>query len=233
LKINLKYHNLKNEENVVGLKWGNCAVAGYTGRNQKAVMAHIKELEKLGVPAPQKVPSIYWIEPERISTSKKLYVIGNKTSGEVEYFLAKDKNNETYFTIASDHTDREIEKISVSKAKQICSKIIAENCWKVSDIYDHWDDIIIRTKIKEEDTSPEILYQECKLKEILLPEELQQICEEEIPFKNSNISIFSGTPPIIPNETIFAKIYQLIMVDPVLKREIKHIYRILSLPDRS
>ena len=233
MRINLRYRNLKTEENIVELKWDSCVAVGYTGRDQKAVMEHIKELEILGVPAPQKVPAMYWIDPERIGTSKVLYVIGKKTSGEVEFFLAKDKNGEAYITIASDHTDREIEKESISKAKQMCSKIIAENCWRVSDIRDHWDDIIIRAKIKEEDNSPEILYQEGPLREILLPEELERICGQDNPRKQGNIAILSGTLPLISNEIIFAKIYRLIMFDPVLKREISHTYRVFTLPDRS
>jgi len=233
LRINLRYRNLKAEENIVELKWDSCVAAGYTGRDQKAVMEHIKELEILGVPAPQKVPAMYWIDPERISISKTLYVIGKKTSGEVEFFFAKDKNGEAYITVASDHTDREIEKESISKAKQMCSKIIAENCWKVSDIRDHWDNIIIRAKIKKEDNSPEILYQEGPLSKILLPEKLEEICEQDNPSKEGNVAIFSGTLPLISNEIIFAKIYQLIIFDPILKREISHTYRVFTLPDRS
>ena len=233
MRINLRYRNLKAEENIVELKWDSCVAAGYTGRDQKAVMEHIKELEILGVPAPQKVPAMYWIDPERISISKTLYVIGKKTSGEVEFFFAKDKNGEAYITVASDHTDREIEKESISKAKQMCSKIIAENCWKVSDIRDHWDNIIIRAKIKKEDNSPEILYQEGPLSKILLPEKLEEICEQDNPSKEGNVAIFSGTLPLISNEIIFAKIYQLIIFDPILKREISHTYRVFTLPDRS
>ena len=233
MRINLKYRNLKAEENIVELKWDSCVAAGYTGRDQKAVMAHIKELEILGVPTPQKVPAMYWIEPERVASSHLLYVIGNKTSGEVEFFLAKDKNGEAYITVASDHTDREIERESVSKAKQMCSKIVAENCWKISDIRDHWDNIIIRSKIKEEDNSPEILYQEGTLSKILLPEKLEEICEQDNPSKECNVAIFSGTLPLISNEIIFAKIYRLIMFDPILKREISHTYRVFTLPDRS
>lgn len=229
MRINLR----KEDGNIVELEWDSCVAAGYTGRDQKAVVAHIKELEILGVPAPQKVPAMYWIDPERISTSKILYVIGEKTSGEVEFFFAKDKNGEAYVTVASDHTDREIEKESVSKAKQICSKIIAEDCWKVSDIRDHWNNIIIRAKIKENDNSPEILYQEGPLSKILLPEKLEEICEQDCPNKQGNIAIFSGTLPLISNEIIFAKIYQLIMFDPILKREINHTYRVFTLPDRS
>ena len=145
---------MENVENIIELEWNNCVAAGHIGRDQKVVQTHIKELETLGITAPEKVPSMYWIDPERVSTKKTLYVIGNKTSGEIEFFLAKDKIGELYVTVASDHTDRETKKDSVSKAKQLCNKIIVENCWKVSDIRDHWDKIIISSKIKANDNSP-------------------------------------------------------------------------------
>jgi hypothetical protein len=233
MKLDLKYKDVENKETIIKLEWDNCVAAGYTGRDQKAVQAHIKELESLGIPAPQKVPAMYWIDPERVSTKKTLYVIGNKTSGEVEFFLAKDKAGELYVTVASDHTDRETEKNSVSKAKQICSKIVAENCWKVADICDHWDKIIISLKIRANNNSPEILYQEGYLGKIITPEKLEEICEQDNPNKKGNISILSGTLPLISDETIFAKIYQLTIFDPVLNRKIEHTYKVITLPDRS
>lgn len=233
MKLNLKYKNLENVENIIELEWDNCVAAGYTGRDQKAVQAHIKELEDLGIPVPKKIPSMYWIDPERVSTKKTLYVIGNKTSGEIEFFLAKDKIGELYVTIASDHTDRETEKDSVSKAKQLCSKIIAENCWKVADIRDHWDKIIINLKIKANNNSSEILYQEGHLGDIITPEKLEEMCEQDKPEEKGNIAILSGTLPLISDETLFAKIYKLTIFDPILNRKIEHTYKVIILPDRS
>jgi len=233
MELDLKYKDVKNKETIIKLEWENCVAVGYTGRDQKAVQAHIKELESLGVPAPQKVPAMYWIDPERVNTKKTLYVIGDKTSGEVEFFLAKDRAGELYVTVASDHTDRETEKDSVSKAKQICSKIVAKDCWKVADIRDHWDKIIISLKIKANDNSPEILYQEGYLGNILTPEKLEEICGQDSPNKKGNISILSGTLPLISDETLFAKIYQLTIFDPVLNRKIRHTYKVITLPDRS
>jgi len=224
MKLDLKYKDVKDKETTIKLEWDNCVAAGYTGRNQKAVQAHIKELKSLGIPAPQKIPAMYWIEPERVSTKKTLHVIGDKTSGEVEFFLAKDNAGELYVTVASDHTDREMEKDSVSKAKQLCSKIVAEN---------HWDKIIISLKVKTNDNSPEILYQEGPLSKIFTPEKLEEICEQDSPNKKANISILSGTLPLISDETIFAKIYQLTIFDPVLNKKIKHTYKVITLPDRS
>ncbi len=233
MKLDLKYTGVENKETIIKLEWDNCVAAGYTGRDQKAVQAHIKELQSLGIPAPQKIPAMYWIEPERVSTKNILYVIGDKTSGEVEFFLAKDKTGELYVTVASDHTDRETEKDSVSKAKQLCSKIVAENCWKVADIRDHWDEIVISLKVKTNGDSPEILYQEGPLSRIFTPEKLEEICEQDSPNKKGNIAIFSGTLPLISDETLFAKIYQLTIFDPVLNRKISHTYKVITLPDRS
>jgi len=211
MKLDLKYKDVKDKETTIKLEWDNCVAAGYTGRNQKAVQAHIKELKSLGIPAPQKIPAMYWIEPERVSTKKTLHVIGDKTSGEVEFFLAKDNAGELYVTVASDHTDREMEKDSVS----------------------HWDKIIISLKVKTNDNSPEILYQEGPLSKIFTPEKLEEICEQDSPNKKANISILSGTLPLISDETIFAKIYQLTIFDPVLNKKIKHTYKVITLPDRS
>lgn len=233
MKIDLKYNDIESKKTIIRLEWDNCVAAGYTGRNQKAVQAHIKELESLGILAPQKIPAMYWIEPERVSTKKILHVIGDKTSGEVEFFLAKDNAGELYVTVASDHTDREMEKYSVSKAKQLCSKIVAEDCWKVADIRDHWDKIIISLKIKANDNSPEILYQEGHLGKIIAPEKLEEICEQDSPNKKGNIAILSGTLTLISDETLFFKIYQLTIFDPVLNRKIRHTYKVITLPDRS
>ena len=100
------------------LSWDACVAAGYTGRDQAGVLAHVEELRKIGVPAPEKVPSMYWVEPERVSNTGLLWVVGEFSSGEGEVFLARDKGNNLCVTVASDHTDRALETVSVAKAKQ-------------------------------------------------------------------------------------------------------------------
>ncbi|MDR1622025.1 MAG: DUF2848 domain-containing protein, partial [Synergistaceae bacterium] len=100
----------------VFLTWDLCAAAGYAGRDQKAVKDHIAELAKLGVPAPYAVPAMYWIEPGRVFSLEKLFVVGEATSGEVEFFMARDEGGDLFMTLASDHTDRALETVSVSKA---------------------------------------------------------------------------------------------------------------------
>ncbi len=232
MSLRYKPRGSKKEEKVE-LIWDSCVACGYTGRNRKAVLDHIEELKKLGVPAPEKVPATYWVDPERVSTSPEIYVIGDKTSGEVEVFIAKDNKGETFITVGSDHTDRELERISVSKAKQICPKIIATECWKLSEIREHWDKIILRMEVKaSEGEGPFILYQEGKLITLLPPEELEKLAYSERPEYAHLPSIFGGTIPILTKETIFASVYRLSMCDPILDRTITHTYKVIKLPDK-
>ncbi len=232
MKIILKCIFKDSEEKDVILSWDGCVAAGYTGRNREAVLAHIEELKKLGVPAPEKVPATYWIDPNRVTKEDKIYVIGEKTSGEVEVFIAKGEDGKTYVTVGSDHTDRELEKISVSKAKQICSKVIAPSCWEASEILDHWDELILRMEVKRKEDADYLLYQEGTLSKIIPLKELERLAFEEKPKNVKLPSIFSGTVPILRGEPIFANLYRMTLTDPVLNRKISHSYEVISLPDK-
>ncbi|KUK13660.1 MAG: DUF2848 family protein [Synergistetes bacterium] len=230
--IKLKCEFKSGEAKEVKLLWDCCVAAGYTGRAQEAVMAHIEELKKLGVPAPKKVPATYWIDPSRVTTDDKVFVIGEKTSGEVEFFLATDEEGELFVTVGSDHTDRELEKISVSKAKQICSKVIAPVCWKLKEIEEHWDELKLRMEVKNKAEEDFTLYQEGNVSKILRPEELLKLACEERPEATEKPAIFSGTVPIVTEDVLFAKIYRMRIQDPILRREIVHIYKVITLPDK-
>jgi len=233
LELFLEYEDLNSKLHSIKMRWSNCVAMGYTGRNREKVKAHIRELQSLGVSVPSRVPSMYWIDPDsKITTSDIIYVIGEKTSGEVEFFLMPSINDSIYFTVASDHTDRELEKISVSKAKQICNKVIAKKCWKVSDVYDHWDEIEIGAYVGINSEHDLMLYQKGKLKDILDPMELRKLAIEDVPY-NGEVSILSGTLPLLKEKTIFGNVYKIFMFDPVLKRSIEHEYKVVILPDRS
>jgi hypothetical protein len=233
MKFNLNYRNLQGKISLVELEWDFLAAGGYCSRNQKGALAHIEELKSIGVPAPSKIPIIFWFEPNRITTEKQLYVVGNKTSGEVEFFFARDKKGEAYITVASDHTDRKLETVSIPKAKQVCTKVVANECWKVDDIRDHWDDIIISSTINTEEDSSEEAYQEGPLEEILEPEKLEKIVLENCPVRGKKVAYFSGTHPLLTGKTIYAKKFRMKIVDPVLKREINHSYKVIFLPEVS
>jgi hypothetical protein len=53
-------------------------MAGYTGRDQKAVQQHVHELRKLGVPAPEWIPAFYPVSPYLVRTTEVVPVVGCK-----------------------------------------------------------------------------------------------------------------------------------------------------------
>src|SRR5699024_28279 len=67
--------------------------------------------------------------------------VGNKTSGEAEIVLIFDENGDVKVTVGSDHTDRDLETVSIQKSKQICDKPLAKETIDLADIEDEWDDI--------------------------------------------------------------------------------------------
>jgi hypothetical protein len=207
-----------------------CVAAGYTGRNQESVQTHIEELNKMGVPTPYATPALYWISPARLTNADELLVVGDQTSPEVEFFLAKGKDNTLYVTVASDHTDRELEVVSVGKAKQICDKVLGDHFWKVDDVNEHWDQIEIHSQVLQE--GKWVAYQSGTLGQILHYSELLKIIADDRPC-GEKPALLSGTIPLIGGDTVFTSACKISMKDPVLKREIVKSYQITSIPDRS
>ena len=212
------------------LEWEQCVAIGYAGRDQESVKAHVEELKAIGVPAPYSIPSMYWIDPTIVSSAHELSVIGEECSGEVEFFAAFDRYGDMFFTVASDHTDRKLETVSVSKAKQGCSKIIGEIFWKFSDVEDHWDEILLRSWVKPAGEE-ERVYQDGKLAKLLPPSKLLELARKDAPRKGE-IAFMSGTIPLA-GKICYTGDFIMELSDPVLGRAIKHRYGTIQLPDRN
>jgi len=212
------------------LRMDSCVAAGYTGRDQASVKEHIEELKKLGVPTPYAIPALYWISPERLTQQDQIQVVGDQTSPEVEFFLAADSDGALHVTVASDHTDRELETVSVSKAKQVCDKVLGDVFWRVDDVADHWNRIEISSRVLHNgDWRP---YQAGTLEQILHYTDLLQIVSDDDPGMNAP-GLLSGTLPIIGGETLYTSACEITMTDPVLDRSIVKSYEIVVRTDRS
>src|SRR4051812_7195157 len=61
--------------------------AGYVGRDQESVKAHIEELRHEGILPPPSVPMLYPLTTDNVTTADQIEVLGGNTSGEVEYVL--------------------------------------------------------------------------------------------------------------------------------------------------
>src|SRR5512135_3744348 len=65
------------------------ARAAWAGRDSAAVEAHIRELEALGVPRPSRTPLFYRVASSLLTTSDSIQVLGDDTSGEVEFVIVR------------------------------------------------------------------------------------------------------------------------------------------------
>ncbi|MFD5112884.1 DUF2848 family protein [Streptomyces sp. NPDC058391] len=106
-------------------------VAGYTGRDETAVRAHIAELAEIGVEPPPTVPMFYTLDPRLLTTDENIAVAGEHTSGEVEPVLIR-AGGRWYLAVGSDHTDRELERRGVLESKAVCPKPVGASVLALS-----------------------------------------------------------------------------------------------------
>jgi hypothetical protein len=200
-------------------------IAGWTGRDKAAVEKHIEELAALGVKRPPSTPVFYRASAARLTLDDEIEVLGEASSGEVEFVLLQHAGR-LWIGTGSDHTDRQVEAYSVSVSKQMCDKPIAADFWAYDDVAPHWDRLMLRAHITEK--AGRILYQEGPVAAMLDPREL--------------IAQFTGNAGLAEGTLMFcgtlaahgavrgAEIFEYELDDPVLGRKIGHRYRVRTLP---
>lgn len=213
----------------VTLCFASCVAIGYAGRNQESVRLHVEELAKLGVPRPASIPSMYWIAPEQVCCTEHIQVVGNETSAEVEFFMAPDASGKLYLTVVSDHSDRKLESVSVSKAKQICPKVIGSEFWALDDVREHWDELRLTCYAQ---LGERALYQSAPVGSLLNWTELLELARADAPCAGP-VAFCSGTVPVEGGELRYADAWEIRLEDPVLGRSIEQRYAVLRLEDRN
>ncbi len=202
-------------------------IAGWTGRDREALEHHVVELEALGVRRPSSMPVYYRVSTERLTQDAAIEVIGDASSGAAEPVLFSMPDG-LWLGIGSDHTDRKLETVSVAMSKQVCSKVIGRQLWDCREIAGHWDELIVRSRIPAEGGAGPVLYQEGRLAQILPPKTL---VEGHAGPKGLPVGtvLFCGTFPAIGGIRPAAW-FEMEIEDPVLKRFLRHRYRIDVLP---
>lgn len=206
------------------------AIAGWAGRDQAHVQEHIEELAALGVAPPSATPLFYRCDPTQLTQTEEVQVLGGSSSGEAEVCLIVDEQRRLWISLASDHTDRELESYSVAFSKQLCIKPLAHQAWNYADVAGHWDQLILRSEIEE--NGQQVGYQQGTLAELLdiptllarLPADLQD--EQGI---LPGTALLCGTVPAIGGIRPSGS-FSMSLVDPVLGRTLSHHYQTRSLP---
>lgn len=202
-------------------------VAGWAGRDLAATEHHIEELAKLGVSRPSAIPLYYRVAENQLTQASRIQVLGTHSSGEVETFVFMAEG-ELYISLTSDHTDRKLESQSVALSKQLCAKPVAATAWRFADLADHWDELVIRSYIREDGS--EVLYQEGALKSLRTPTELiagygagGTALPHGTAMSCGTVGAIGGIRP--------ATSFSMELFDPRTKRSLRHRYDIDVLPE--
>lgn len=205
-------------------------IAGWAGRDVKAIQHHIEELAALGVAAPSEVPLYYRVSAALFTNSAAIETVGPDSSGEVEPVLFHDGKG-LKLGLGSDHTDRALEAHSVASSKQVCAKPIAAHYWDFDQIEPHADAIELRAWIRDREDEDWTLYQQGTLANLRpLRELIAGACtiHGKDAFSTGSIMMcgtFGALGGIRP-----ARYFRMSMHDPVLGRTIEHSYETVDLP---
>jgi hypothetical protein len=197
---------------------------GWAGRNQDAVREHIAEMAALGVAAPAVTPIWFPLSNNLVTTSDRIQVLGNESSGEVEYALLF-AGDTIFVTVASDHSDRGIEKYSVQASKQLYPNVIVAEVWPFAECHEHWDELILRCWVTVR--GDRHLYQEAKLSTLISADTWIEVLRRE-GLAREGLVFLSGTPATIGG-LVYGDGYEIQLQDPVLKRSISHSYAVEAL----
>lgn len=209
------------DETTIPARINHLIVAGWTGRNTQAVQHHIDELAALGVSPPSQVPLFYRVACSLLSQSDEIEVLGQGTSGEVEPLLV-NHDGDLFLGFASDHTDRDLETVSVAASKQACAKPVANRLWRFNQVAAHLDQLILRCEIEQD--GEWITYQDGSLSAILPLADLAERAglADRQAMLCGTLSAIGGVRP--------ASAYRMTLIDPILDRSLDLSYRVRTLP---
>ena len=212
-------------EHRVNVEVRDLVMAGWTGRDSKAIERHIAELEALGVARPSKTPIFYRVGSNLLTTDKHLEVAGDDSSGEVEFVLVST-NEGQFVGVGSDHTDREVEKYRVSISKQVCPKAIGPELWPMELLRDHWDSLVLRSWLTS--GGKRKLYQEGSVDTVLEPSQLTKRYQSREGALPPGAVMFCGTVPTL-GPIAGGELFEIELADPVRNRSLKHAYSVRTL----
>lgn len=200
------------------------ALAAFTGRDQVSVKAHLDELSQLGVEVPKVCPVVYAVTTDRVTTASVIEVLHTETSGELEFAIIL-KNGQRYIGVASDHTDRRNEKLSIGIAKQLVQRVISREVWCFEDVADHWDQLVLKSYVM--DNGYRRLYQSSTAGHILPVDAIIACVAQQSRKPLDEAIIFSGTVPLIDGVTCYAPRFEAELSDPQTGRTLSARYDVV------
>jgi hypothetical protein len=174
-------------------------VAGWTGRDQAALEAHIRELEALGIARPKSTPIFYRVAASLLTTADRIEVIGGDSSGEAEVIIYA-LGDAMWLGLGSDHTDRKAEAIGVTLSKQMCGKPVGARLWRMSDVAPHWDRLVLRSFVTRD--GKRRLYQEGPVATMCPPEGPAERRSADIRGERGDLGADAGVSVTHPRQSL-------------------------------
>ncbi|WP_417218461.1 DUF2848 domain-containing protein [Arthrobacter sp.] len=201
--------------------------AGYAGREQSEVQAHIDELALLGIPGPETIPALYPVSPYLAQQTSEVPAQHGRTSGEAEWALVITENG-PLLTAACDHTDRDLEVHGVAWSKNAGPDVLADRAWRLDDVRDHLDSLRLRAWVShgQEDGS---LIQDSPLSALLSPDYWLGVLRERGLDRPGTVLI-SGTVAMAEGVDQFADAWRVELSDPSTGESISLGYSVRRMP---
>jgi Protein of unknown function (DUF2848) len=181
-------------------------IGGYTGRDDAAVRAHIGELAAIGVPPPPEVPSFYLLPSGLLTTSGVVEAAGEQTSGEAEPVLFRVEGR-YYIGVGSDHTDRDLEREDITRAKAACPKPVGRMVAALppDPAQADWDGIEMACQVDGR------AYQRGRLSALRTPADLLPRIPGEAGGPDGDLVLFCGTLPLLTGKFVAGRQWRLEM----------------------
>lgn len=202
--------------------------AGYAGREQDEVQAHIEELALLGVPGPATTPAMYPVSPYLAQQASAVQVQHGRTSGEAEWAMVITEDG-VLLTVACDHTDRDLEVHGVAWSKNASPDVLGRKAWRLDDVRGHLDRITLRAWVGEGDEA-DTLIQDSNLGALLTPDYWLEVLSER-GLNRPGTVLISGTVAMTSGVDQFARSWKVEMTDPVTGTSIDAAYIVEQMPE--
>jgi 2-keto-4-pentenoate hydratase/2-oxohepta-3-ene-1,7-dioic acid hydratase in catechol pathway len=203
--------------------------AGYAGREQDQVAAHVAELAELGVPAPTTVPALYPVASYLAQQTAAVPAQHARTSGEAEWAIVVDADGDVLLTAACDHTDRALEAHGVAWSKNAAPDVLARRAWRLADVADRIDSLTLRSWVTAADGGTEQLLQDGTAAELLPPAYWVDVLRERGELEPGTV-LLSGTIPMRADVDQFAGRWRAELADPATGATCELSYDVVPLP---
>ncbi len=200
-------------------------IAGFTGKDRASAEAHLKELAEMGIPVPEEIPSFYPIKASLATQGDSIEVTSSESSGEAEPVLITTGGSQ-YIAVGSDHTARDLEKVSIAESKGACRKPLSNEAFDLDFVKNNWNTMELRCYVERNGKME--LYQDGPVSGLTQVEDLEKKLKRNNPEIDMSESVmFLGTVSLLTGSFVYGSRYRVELIEKVSGQKISHEYGVM------